>query len=70
MHFFKDHAVLFALVCAGVAVAYGIGLTVWLLKRPAGTERMREISRAVQEGASAREIFEEQVRWHLRTPTS
>ncbi len=53
MDFFKDHAVLFALVCAGVAVAYGIGLTVWLLNRPAGSERMREISRAVQEGASA-----------------
>jgi len=29
--FFSNHAVLFALVCAGVAVAYGIGLTLWLL---------------------------------------
>jgi K(+)-stimulated pyrophosphate-energized sodium pump len=45
--------VLFALICAGVAVAYGIGLTVWLLGRPAGNERMREISKAVQEGAAA-----------------
>ena len=27
MNFFNDHAVLFALVCAGVGVAYGIGLT-------------------------------------------
>ena len=44
---------LFALVCAAVAIAYGIGLTVWLLRQPAGTERMREIQRAVQEGASA-----------------
>src|SRR5438876_1662747 len=51
--FFNDHAVLFALVCSGIAIAYGIGLTVWLLNRPAGSERMREISRAVQEGASA-----------------
>jgi K(+)-stimulated pyrophosphate-energized sodium pump len=51
--FFNDHAVLFALLCAGVAVAYGIGLTVWLLGRPAGNERMREIQRAVQEGAEA-----------------
>jgi len=40
-------------VCAAVAVAYGIGLTFWLLSQPTGTERMREISRAVQEGASA-----------------
>ena len=53
MDFFGDHAVLFALVCAGVAVAYGLWLTFWLLKQPAGTERMQEIARAVQEGASA-----------------
>src|SRR4029450_2559084 len=51
--FFKDHAVLFALVCAGIGIAYGIGLTVWVLRRPAGSERMRETPRAVQEGAAA-----------------
>jgi K(+)-stimulated pyrophosphate-energized sodium pump len=45
--------VLFALICAGVAVAYGIGLTVWLLGRPEGNERMKEIAKAVQEGAAA-----------------
>src|SRR2546423_2235625 len=50
---FDKHPVGFALVCALVAVAYGIGLTVWLLGRPAGNERMQEISRAVQEGAAA-----------------
>ena len=53
MDFFHNHAVLFALVCAGVAVAYGLWLTYWLLKQPAGNERMREISAAVQEGAAA-----------------
>src|ERR671916_701869 len=53
MDFFRDHAVLFALVCGALAVAYGIGLTVWLLRQPAGTERMREIGRAIQEGAAA-----------------
>src|SRR6266540_1217206 len=53
MDFFSDHPVLFALVCAGVAIAYGIGLTYWLLNQPAGSERMREIARAVQEGAAA-----------------
>src|SRR5262245_4673284 len=51
--FFNDHPVLFALICAGVAIAFGIGLTVWLLRRPPGNERMQEISRAVQEGAAA-----------------
>jgi K(+)-stimulated pyrophosphate-energized sodium pump len=51
--FFKDHAVLFALVCAGIAIGYGIGLTVWILRQPAGSERMREIARAIQEGAAA-----------------
>jgi K(+)-stimulated pyrophosphate-energized sodium pump len=45
--------VLFALVCSGVAIAYGIYLTIWLLRQPDGNERMREIARAVQEGASA-----------------
>ncbi|HLB18432.1 MAG TPA: sodium-translocating pyrophosphatase [Gaiellaceae bacterium] len=44
---------LFALLCAGVAIAYGIWLTIWLLGRPAGNERMREIAKAVQEGAAA-----------------
>src|SRR6478736_3892396 len=53
MSWFMDHAVLFALLCAGAAVLYGIGLTVWLLQQPAGNERMQEISRAVQEGAAA-----------------
>ncbi len=53
MDFFVDHAVLFALVCAGVAILYGLYLTWWLLSQPAGNERMREISHAVQEGAAA-----------------
>ena len=44
---------LFALICAGVAIAYGIVLTYWVLSRPAGNERMREIAKAVQEGAAA-----------------
>jgi K(+)-stimulated pyrophosphate-energized sodium pump len=53
MSWFMHHAVLFALLCAGAAILYGLGLTVWLLRQPAGTERMQEIARAVQEGAAA-----------------
>jgi K(+)-stimulated pyrophosphate-energized sodium pump len=32
---------------------YGIALTYWLLNLPAGNERMQEIARGIQEGASA-----------------
>src|SRR5579864_8450025 len=53
MSWFMHHPVLLALVCAGVAVGYGVWLTFWLLKQPDGNERMREIASAVQEGASA-----------------
>ncbi|HSC92215.1 MAG TPA: sodium-translocating pyrophosphatase [Gaiellaceae bacterium] len=53
MDFFNDHAVLFALICAGVGIALGLYFTWWLLQQPTGTDRMREISRAVQEGAAA-----------------
>src|SRR5262245_48807542 len=53
MDFFVDHAVLFALVCAGVAILYGLYLTWWLLKQPGVNALIQESSRAVQEGSSA-----------------
>src|SRR6478752_7145657 len=53
MDWFMHHAVLLALVGAGVAVGYGLYLTWWLLQQPAGNDRLQEISRAVQEGAAA-----------------
>jgi K(+)-stimulated pyrophosphate-energized sodium pump len=53
MEFFNEHAVSFAIFCGLVAIGVGLGLTWWLLQQPAGTERMREIARAVQEGAEA-----------------
>ena len=51
--FFQNHSLLFALLCSGVGIAFGVLTTVWLLRLPEGNERMREIARAVQEGASA-----------------
>jgi K(+)-stimulated pyrophosphate-energized sodium pump len=51
--FLTDHGVLFALICAGFAVVYGIVVTQRLLAQPAGNDRMREISGAIQEGAEA-----------------
>jgi len=44
---------IFALVCAVLALAYGIVSVRWILRKPTGNERMREISAAVQEGANA-----------------
>jgi K(+)-stimulated pyrophosphate-energized sodium pump len=51
--FFQEHSVLFALLCAALGIAWGLGLTVWIIRQPAGTARMQEIAHAVQEGASA-----------------
>ncbi len=44
---------IFALVCAVAALAYGFVSVSWILKQPEGNERMKEIAGAVQEGASA-----------------
>jgi K(+)-stimulated pyrophosphate-energized sodium pump len=42
-----------ALVCAVVAVLYGAFMTKWILSLPAGNEKMQEIAKAIQVGASA-----------------
>jgi K(+)-stimulated pyrophosphate-energized sodium pump len=51
--FLTDHGVVVALVCAGLALVYGVLTTRSLLSLSAGNERMVTISRAVQEGAQA-----------------
>ncbi len=51
--FLVDHAVVISLVCAVAGIAYGLFLTRWVLAQPAGTDRMREIAAAIQEGAAA-----------------
>jgi K(+)-stimulated pyrophosphate-energized sodium pump len=51
--FFTDYGVVFALVCAGAAIAYGLIVTQRLLLKSPGNAQMQEISGAVQEGATA-----------------
>ena len=52
-NFVSDNAVLLAVICALVAVVYGVLLIRWLLALPAGDDKMREVSAAVQTGARA-----------------
>jgi K(+)-stimulated pyrophosphate-energized sodium pump len=51
--FLIDHGVVVALVCAGLAVVYGLLTTQALLALSPGNERMQFISGAVQKGARA-----------------
>jgi K(+)-stimulated pyrophosphate-energized sodium pump len=51
--FLTDYGIVIALVCAGAAVVYGVFTSRWLLAKSPGNEQMQEISKAVQEGASA-----------------
>jgi K(+)-stimulated pyrophosphate-energized sodium pump len=43
----------FALLCAIVAILYGLFSIKWILAKPTGSEQMRGIAAAIQEGASA-----------------
>ena len=49
----SDNSAWIALVCGLIAIAYGLGLAAYILRQPAGNERMREIAAAIQEGAKA-----------------
>ena len=42
-----------ALVCAILALAYGVVSIRWVLSKPAGNQRMQEIAAAIQQGAKA-----------------
>jgi K(+)-stimulated pyrophosphate-energized sodium pump len=44
---------IFALVCAIAALAYGVASIRWIIAQPDGNDRMREIAAAIQAGAQA-----------------
>jgi K(+)-stimulated pyrophosphate-energized sodium pump len=44
---------IFALACAVAALLYGVVSVKWILSQPEGSDRMKEISLAIQEGAKA-----------------
>ena len=48
-----NDAISFALASGVLAILYGLYLIVWILRKPAGNDRMREIAAAIQEGAMA-----------------
>ena len=49
----EQYAVYFALACAVAAVAYGLFSAAWILKLPQGSDKMKQIAAAIQEGAGA-----------------
>ena len=49
----EQHGLTLLLVCAAVAIVYGIIAARWINRQPAGNQRMQEIAGANQEGARA-----------------
>ena len=49
----EQYGLVLALVCAVIAIAYGLWAASWINRQPAGNERMQQIAGAIQEGARA-----------------
>ncbi|MBX3691841.1 sodium-translocating pyrophosphatase [Dokdonella sp.] len=49
----QQHGLLISLICAALAILYGIWSIRWIMAKSAGNERMQEIASAIQVGAKA-----------------
>ncbi len=49
----NDMALWLALSASILAIIYGVGTAIWVLGKPAGSDKMRSIAAAIQEGANA-----------------
>ena len=49
----QQYGLMLSLVCAAVAIVFGVIWSRWILAQPAGNDRMREIADAIQVGARA-----------------
>ena len=48
-----DKAMIFGIIAGIIAVIYSIAVTIWALKHDEGSEKMKQIAKAIQEGATA-----------------
>jgi K(+)-stimulated pyrophosphate-energized sodium pump len=48
-----DYIPLFALGAGSLGILYSLVTATWIVKQPSGSERMRQISDAIHEGATA-----------------